>query len=1079
MQQHFFRGLLPRALPLGFLALALCSPLAAQYTTATFSGTVVDSTNAMLPDSTVTMRNVDTGFKQTVNSDVTGAFLFSRLPVGNYELRVERAGFSAYVQTGITLTVNQVATQTVELKVGQVTERITVESDVDLVVTQTGTVSQLVDQKRVVELPLNGRMAQTLVFVAAGTVDLGRNGCRICGHGGVYPGEQTANVNGAGMGQVNYQLDGAGHNDTYLNANVPFPNPDAVQEFNLQASNFTAEYGNAAGGIVNIVTRSGTNEIHGSLFEFLRNGKLNARNFFAPAQDTLKRNQFGGSAGGPIVRNKLFYFGTYQGTRVASQAAGRVAFVPTEAERRGDFSSITRQLVDPVTRQPFPGNQIPASRISPVANFFLKSIPLPNRGGRELNFVGTNTIETENQFMVKADYNLTRHQISGRYFFTDFDRPAVIPASNILAASNAGNAVRVQNIALNHNYTLSPTLLINTTFGLNRQRGGSLSSSPFGYPDAGVKISSARSSELKAPPEIQLSVTGGFGINTNHLGDFDRGDFTIRENVTKISGKHEFHFGGEAVRLSNHIINTFRMDGNFSFNGQLSGDGLADFITGRSSSFTQGGGEFKDLKGTKWSLFAQDNWRATGRLTLNLGVRWDPYFPYYDRQGRVVCFQPGVVSTRYPNAPAGMIYGGVDHDKTCPVGGSDANVGNIAPRIGFAYRLTNDGKTSLRGGAGYFYTPIQASAFNPFTNIAPFAPGFTFTDVDFSDPFGSAGVINPFPEQYGPSVPGAAVKFTTPTEIRATFAKDFRTPLLTTWNLTLERQFRADWVFRAAYIGNKGTYMFAAAENGGEFNPAIYAPGTSTVGNTQARRFYKNFSRIGLYESNNNTNYHSLQLNAEKRYARGLSLLASYTWSKKFDDYGWTNPFNRRFDYGLSREDVPHNFKLSNVWQAPNLKVSGFAGKILNGWMLNSIVTWQSGFPFSIASGRDNSFSGVSRDRADFRGGKANLGSDRSHGDMVARYFDISLFTPNAVGTFGNSGKNNIRGPGFFNTDLGILKATNVTERVSVQFRTEMFNVFNNVNFNGPNSNQSAAQFGRITSSLDPRILQFGIKLLF
>src|SRR5439155_7975115 len=258
-----------------------------------------------------------------------------RLPIGSYELRVELTGFSTYVQTGITLTVDQAATQTVVMQIGQINEEVTVTGDSPLVGMRNGTLGQLVDQKRVVELPLNGRMAQSLVFLAAGTVDLGRNGCRICGHGGVYPGEQTAGVNGAGMAQVNYQLDGAGHNDTYLNVNVPFPNPDAVQEFNLQESNFTAEYGNAAGGIVNIVTRSGTNDLHGSLFEFLRNGKLNARNFFAPVHDTLKRNQFGGSVGGPIVRDKLFYFGTYQGTRVRSEAAGRVTFVPTAAERAG------------------------------------------------------------------------------------------------------------------------------------------------------------------------------------------------------------------------------------------------------------------------------------------------------------------------------------------------------------------------------------------------------------------------------------------------------------------------------------------------------------------------------------------------------------------------------------------------------------------------------------------------------------------------------------------------------------------------------------------------------------------------
>lgn len=1062
-----------------FVFFLCASPAAAQYTTASFGGSVLDSNNAVLPQSQVVVRNVDTGFTQRATTDESGVFLFPRLPVGSYELRVERTGFSRYVQTGITLTVDQAANLTVVMQVGQVSEEVTVEANTELVGTRNGTLGQLVDQKQVIELPLNGRMAQSLVFLAAGTVDLGRNGCRICGHGGVYPGEQTAGVNGAGMSQVNYQLDGAGHNDTYLNVNVPFPNPDAVQEFNLQANNFTAEYGNAAGGIVNIVTRSGTNAIRGSVFEFLRDGALNARNYFALTKDTLKRNQFGGSVGGPILKDQLFYFGTYQGTRVRSEAAGRVAFVPTAAERAGDFSSLATQLVDPVTRQPFPGNQIPPDRISPAAKYFLDWIPLPNRGGRELNFVGTEQVETENQFMTKVEYNRQRHQISARYFFTDYDRPAVIPADNILAAGTAGNAVRVQNVAINHTFAVRPTLLLHSTFGFNRQRGGSLSSGPFSFPDAGVRIASAASSALKAPPELVMSVTGGFNINTNHLGDFDRGDFTIRENLTTILGPHEMHFGGEVVRLSNHITNTFRMDGNFTFNGQLSGDGIADFLLGRASGFVQGGGEFKDLKGTRWGFFAQDNWRVNQSLTLNLGVRWDPYFPYYDREGRVVCFEPGAKSQRYPNAPAGMLYGGEDHDPGCPVGGSDANVWNIAPRAGFAYRLTEDGKTSLRGGFGHFYTPIQASAFNPFTNIAPFAPGFSFNGVSFEDPFGSVGVTNPFPEQFGPRVPGPEATFVTPTELRAVFARDFRTPLLASWNLSVERQIGADWVLRVTYAGNKGSYYFGAAENSREINPAIYVPGASTVANTQARRPYPDYSRIGLYESTNESEYNSVQLNAEKRFGKGLAVLASYTFSRKLDDYGWTTPDDRRFDWGLSREDVPHNFKFSNVWQIPHFGVNGVLSAILNGWMVNSMVTWQSGFPFTISSGRDNSFTGINRDRADFLGGSADLGSDRPHGEMVARYFDTSKFVANAIGTFGNSEKNMLRGPRYFNTDLALLKVTTVTRKVDLQFRAEVFNIFNTVNFNAPNSTQASAQFGRITSALDPRILQFGLKLQF
>ncbi|MCZ2154589.1 MAG: carboxypeptidase regulatory-like domain-containing protein [Bryobacterales bacterium] len=1058
----------------GVALLLVGIPLNAQFTTASLGGTVSDSAGAVIPDAKVIARNTDTGFTQTFDTDAAGAYLFSRLPVGKYELRVEKDGFTTYVQAGITLTVNQTATQNVVLQVGQITESVNVEANTELVVTQTATAGQLINQQRIVDLPLNGRGAQSLVFLAAGTVNLSGRYCGVNCHGGVYPGSQVAGVNGVGSAQVSYQLDGVGHNDTYISMNLPFPNPDSLQEFNLQADNFTAEYGNAGGGIVNIVTKSGTNELHGSAFEFIRNGALNARNFFAPKQDTLKRNQFGGTIGGPIVKDKLFFFGTYQGTIVRSAPEGRISFVPTAAQRSGDLSSVTKQLVDPVSLAPLPGNQIPTSRLSPVAQYFLKNIPLPNGDNGQLTYAGTPTRQKENQFMIKTDYNLTKHQLSGRYFFADFSQPAVIPTDNLLAAAGSGNRVRVQNVSINHTYAPSATLLFNSTFGMARQRGGSLSSAPFSFPDAGVKIAAPN------PPELAMSVSGLFGISTNHPGDFDRSDFNFREVVTKQARAHELHMGGEAIRVTNHIINTYQMAGNFSFSGQLSGAAVGDFLMGRASSFSQGGGEFKDLKGTIWSAFIQDNWRATQNLTLNLGLRWDPYFPYWDRQGRVVCFQPGAKSKRYPNAPAGMLYGGSNHDSGCPVGGSNPSVGNFAPRFGFAYRLTRDGKTSVRGGIGSFYTPPQTSIYNPFANIAPFAPTFSFSGVDFTDPFGSVGMANPFPEQYGPTVRGPDATFSLPTMLRTVFPKDFDIPQLWQWNLMVERQFFTDWVVRVGYHGNKGTHLYGSGSGPSrEINPAIYVPGASTVSNTQSRRFYKDYSNIGLAESGNNSNYNSLQINVEKRFGNGLSILTNYTWAKRLDDVGWTNPFNRRFDYGISNDDVAHAFHFANTYMLPQLKRGGFAGGILNGWSLNSIITWQGGFPINIVSGVDNAFTGTGSQRADFLGGNASLDSGRSHGELITRWFDTSKFTPNAVGTFGNTGRNVLRGPRMFNTDFSVMKDTRMTERATIQFRAEMFNLFNNVNFGGPNTNQSNSNFGRITSAGDPRILQFGLKILF
>ena len=1068
-------------------------PAAGQYTTASLGGSVEDPAGAVVPGATVTIQNEGTGLTRTVTTQPNGTFLFPALPVGNYKLTVTKQGFTTYVQTGIVLTVNQAASQIVSLKVGAITQEVTVAANAQVLTTRTATLGQLVDQKKIVDLPLNGRQAQELLFLAAGTVNetgIGPGYCLANCEGGVYPGEQDASVSGLGTRGVNYQMDGAGHNDTYVNANLPFPNPDAVQEFSVQDENLSAQYGRG-GAVVNIVTKSGTNELHGDAFEFLRNGDLNARNFFAPTQDTLKRNQFGGSVGGPIVKDKLFFFGTYQGTRIRSAAQGQIAFVPTANERNGDFSDIPGQIVNPSNNVPYAGNQIPTTDFSAPSNFFLQHIPLPNGPGRQLTYAGPSVVQNDDQWMSKIDWIHGKNQLSGSYFWTKFNEPPDIAAAerNILAADGNGNRVKVQNLSLNHTYSFSPTLLINSWFGWDSQTGGSLSGAPFGFPDAGVQIAAP------TPPEMSVGVGGFFSFGTNHLGDFGRGDWTIHEDVTWQRGSHELHFGGDIVRLKNHLVNEFTMSGEFGFNNQLSGSNLTDFMLGHANHFLQGGGEFKDMHGILYAPYVQDNWRVNQKLTLNLGFRWDPYWPYTEEKGRVVCYHPGAQSSRFPNAPVGMLFGGPNNDPGCPAGfGSNNNLANFSPRVGFAYKL--DSKTVVRGGGGFYYIPPSTVASNGFVDTAPFGPRFDFEgDVSFVDPFGSQGISpNPFPAQYGPSLPGTDATFTLPVSIYGTFDLNWQMAQVATWNMTVERQFGNNWVLRAAYVGNKGTHLSTAVDGGAnEANPAIYIPGMcngapcSTPDNTQQRRIDPNFGSVGLYGSLYNSNYNALQLNIEKRFSYGLSLLANYSWSKMIDNFGVyggfnTNPFNPNFDRSVSNDDIPHVIHLSGIWQVPKFQAKGAAGGLLNGWEVTSIVTWHSGFAFPIYSGSDNSFSAVGVDRADFIGtslGQANLDPNRSHGQLIQEYFNPTVFVPNAVGTFGNTGRNILRGPGFFNTDFGLIKDTRVTEHTAVQFRAEFFNLFNNVNFGQPDNSVADSTIGQITSAHDPRILQFALKILF
>ena len=1062
--------------------LVTASPIFCQYTNATLGGAVKDSSGGAISEARVTILNQNVGLTKIGTTLADGTFLFPALPIGAYKVTVEKPGFATYVQSGVVLAVNQTANLQVTLNVGDVQQQVTVSADAEILTTKSGVVGQLIDQKRIIDLPLNGRDMSSLLYLAPGTVNETGKYCLVNCQGGVYPGESDGNVGGGGPRSVNFQMDGAGHNDTYLNTNLPFPNPDAIQEFNVATNNLSAQYGIGAGAVVNVITKSGTNSIHGDLFEFVRNGDFNARNFFAPVQDTLKRNQFGGAVGGPILKDKLFYFGTFQGTRIRSAAAGKISFVPTAAERAGDFSAIGTQLRDPKTGVAYPGNQIPVSQFSPPALFFLKTIPLPNGPNGQLTYTGPSLIQNDDQYLGKIDYLHGRHRLSGSFFRTRFNEPAdvAIAQQNILAADSGGNQVWIKNLAVNHSFTATPNLLFNTWFGWDQQTGGSRSGAPYPFSNAGVNIAAP------TPPELVVSVSGFFSVSTNHLGNFDRGDYTFREDVTLQRGTHELHFGGEAVRVYNNLVNTFTMSGQFTFGAgtALSGSNLSDYMLGAASAFLQGGGEFKRLTGTLWSLYVQDNWRVNQKLTLNYGLRWDPYFPYTEKDGRVVCFAPGQKSQRFPNAPLGLLYGGSNADPGCPSQtGSYPDRSNFGPRLGFAYRLGAEGKTVIRGGAGLYFTPPGNHDSNGLVDTAPFGPRFNFSgNLSFQDPFASAGIANPFPAQYGPTLPGANAQFTLPVSVYGTIQRNWHMPELATWNLTVERQIGKDIVGRVAYVGNKGTYLASGVLGFREQNPAIYIPGQSTLANTQQRRLYPQLGPVGLFSSDDDSHYHALQLNLEKRFSRGFTILANYTWSKMIDDYGpsgTTNPFNRRFDYGISNDDIPSVIHFSGLWQIPHANVRGAADRILNGWELTGITLWRSGFPFTITSGVDNSFSGVGLDRADFLGGNPSLDPGRPHGDLIAQYFNTALFTRNAVGTFGNAGKNNLRAPGMFDTDLGLIKNTKITERINTQFRAEFFNAFNNVNFSGPSTSLASSSFGRITSAGDPRILQLALKLMF
>ena len=1051
---------------LSLIFLALITP-AAWGQTAQIAGTISDVSGARVPQAQVTAKEVETGAQRTVASNAEGYYTVPLLPPGNYTVTVSKEGFSPVNHSGITLAVGDNATIDIKLTVGAVAQSVSVTSVAPLVDTQSGTLNRVVDRQRIVDLPLNGRDITQLLTVQAGVVET-------VSSAGVVGNAFT--VNGSRNTGVNFLLDGATNVNSYQNYSGEFPNPDAVEEFGVQTNNFSAEYANATGAVVSVVTKSGTNQFHGSAFEFLRNGALNARNFFAATTDSLKRNQFGGTFGGPIIKNKLFFFFSAQGTTLRSNPVVTRQFLPTTAERVGNFSAISKAIIDPVTNTAFAGNQIPVSRLNPVALAFLKYLPDPGTpDGSRLE--GTPTISNQQEYTGKVDWIFGKHRITGKYFHNNFTQPFTGNVNDYATMTGSGVAKSLQpynQISLSDLYTISPVLLNNFTFGIRADRQfndwGAVKL-PLNFQQAGVQ-----GIAVPDPASVYISISGGFTARPGWQYDLHETDIQASDTFTWVHGRHELKFGGEYIRSSNSIKNEFRQMGMFTFNGSISSNAFADYMLGSVYQFWQGGGEYKELRENRWGLFAQDNFRVTSNLTLNLGLRWDPMFPPSDDLGRVECFEPGKQSTRFPNAPAGYLLAG---DAGCPAGGFNRDLSVWAPRFGFAYRASQ--RTVIRGGFGLFWNPLWTEQYNTDVDSAPFSDQVTLYGVNFSNPY--AGATNPFPGSYAPFTPPRDVAFPVPLGQFGVFSSGWRPSYQQSFNLTIEREIMPNTAVRASYIGNQGRHLSYVVD----VNYARYMAG-ATVANTQQRRPYADFGEILNAPSDGTSSYNSLQLAIERRVARSLSFEANYTWSKSID-IGSTDaepgqgtpiiPTSLSANRGLSDFDHTHRFVASYVWALPRLQQrSAFIRNTIGGWESTGILTLQSGSPFTVLSGVDNSRSGDGIDHAALVG-NPYLSTSRPNGQLVKEYFNTGAFALNALGTFGTAPRNFLRGPGLANMDFGLMKNFVLKERLTTQFRAEFFNIFNRPNFGNPVVNRNASNFGTITSAGSPRILQFALKLSF
>lgn len=1051
--------------------------------TGTITGITKDTTGASLPGSRVVATNTGTNATFEAVSDDNGTYTLRSLPSGNYNVAVETNGFKKTTLTDVTVRVNEEIRLDATLDVGSVNEEVTVTAEASLVNTTSSTLKTVIDERRINELPLNGRDPNALVQLVAGVQPDNRTSLT---SGATYPGATSVSSNGGRGNTTNYVLDGGSNNDSYSNQSNPTPNPDALQEFSVQTNNFSAEYGRNLGAVVNAVTKSGTNSFHGSAFEYIRNDALNATNFFTPGKrDGLKRNQFGGTVGGPLYlpnfgeggptisngRDRSFFFFSYQGTRTSQVPADQLAIVPTAAQRAGDFSAVTTPLRNPFTGQNFVNNQIPVSLFNPVSRQLLQYLPQATDASGLIRYAVPVKLN-DDQYMLRLDHKFSEsNNLFGRYWVSKANTPPYLDPANYLA-SGFGRTWKNTIIALNDTHVFSPRLINNTVFTYNKTDNANTHVYPPSLQSLGANYFN------DANPQIHLTVNNLFQINTGDTNTFARKEYQIANTTRMTLDRHYISAGGDYSYGTNDIVNNFRANGQITFanTAGFTGNGLADFLLGKFATFTQGVGEYKSTIVHSPGFFVQDDFRASKRLTLNLGLRWDPFIPYTDANNKIAGYRAGQKSVVYPNAPLGLIY---PDDPGLPAGGYEPSLWNFGPRVGFAYDVTGDGRTSLRGGYGIFYDRPNTISTNSAANQSPFGTVLSFTGNNansLTDPY--AGRDNPFPLDPNPS---SNVAFTFPISIFS-YAPDMRNAYLQSYNLSFEREIFPSYLVRVAYAGSKGSRLAIVREA----NAAVYTTGATTGTTNQRRPLAPFFGSIASVEATGSSTYNSLQATLDKRFTRGFSVLASYTLSKSIDESSenkqtgvvQTNPYDLSFDRGLSNFDHRHRFTASFLAEIPGKYSNGFANALLGGWNLTGILTMQSGAPFTVFSGVDNARSGTGGQFAD-QVGDPSLPGNRTRAERITQWFNTAAFTTNALGTFGNAGRNTLTGPAYTSLNLGLHKNFPIGERVRLQFRFEAFNALNNVNLNPPNSSRSSSTFGRITTAGDPRILQFALRLTF
>ncbi len=1100
-----------------------------QGTSGSLTGQVTDPSGAAIVGATVTLTNLGTSYQQSEQSNGSGVYLIQPVEPGNYSLTITAPAFASYKQSGIVIHANEAATQNVHLKVGTAGETVSVRADAELINTTTPELGMTVNESSVSQLPLNGRDPSNLVWLAPGVINANL-GNSYTQSGFSFPNETDAAASGGRQGSTYYILDGAPNMDTYLGRAAPFPNADATQEFTVITNNFNAMYGFAPGAVVSIQVKSGTNEIHGGLFEFLRDNDFNAKDWWTHQINPLHQNQFGAFAGGPILKNHLFIFGNYQGTRSAAASSENQTYAPSAAMLGGDFSGITTTLcsggesaVCPFATINGKPNQLDTSKgysYNATALQIVKDA-LPQVGKTGVSTTGCSAseiaagcveytsaaiINNYDEGTGRLDWDATpKQRVSMVSYVNNLVQPSGDTPGNVLSMLPLATwqytfAEKMQyfNETLNHTWTISPTIVnVASIFWTqmaahNGSAAMTAENKPFCW-SSYINVTELPGSCYLEGFEVD---SGGFESGWYEPSQEERTTYGLYDNFTKTVGRHTFQVGMDLQHQFAEEYTQYPTEPELDWNGSYTGNGLADYLVGDLYKFTQGAGEVAPVSGWQPGFYGQDLFRFRPNINFTLGLRWDPNLPPQVTAGRAAAWVPGQQSSVYPNAPKGLVFPG---DAGIGAGLMDSTYGYWEPRIGVAWQPKGLPRTAIHAGFGLFTQPMIYSTYNHTVDNAPFAPTFTpqgtsGTPLNFLNPwstFSGTGGISPFPPFASATYkPPASATFASGLSVPATISPNFKLGVTQAWNLSVEQAFKSNMVARIAYVGTETYHQSTIIDE----NPgAFYGAGNANNGN---RGLAPAFAGAILdMVSPGTASYNSLQLTGEWKQSHGLQFQSNLTWSKAIDDTSSSNisfgynavgdPFNLGWSRGISSQNFPINWVSNFVYTSPALHGHGLlVDELLGTWEVSGIYNWISGSGLTIgggANGSNNSYSDQGEDRGDYVSGQALDVKQGSRPHWLNEYFNTAAFTPNAVGTFGDTGKNIMRGPHATWGDAGIDKNWKVAERYGIQFRWEFFNVFNHPSFGNPGTTLTWGNFGQIsgTGIEPPRVMQGALKFSF